>query len=114
MRKLVVLFFSIFIIGCQLRPDKGILYTAARHFSGVFITQNLQSIPSLRVKGSPVVKNEKDSVYQVTGLVEGYSPMNYPVSISHFSETLQYLGGNPNESANWKCLEIYVENKKIN
>ena len=108
-----VLLFGIMIAACKLRPDNSIINIAALHFSSAFITQNLQSIPSLRVKGSPVVKNEKDSIYLVTGLIEGFSPMNYPVSIDHFSETLQYLGGNPNVQENWKCLEIYVGNKKM-
>jgi len=113
MKQLIILLFSIIIIGCKLRPDNSIINTAAIHFSSVFITQNVQSVQSLRVKGNPVVKNEKDSIYLVTGLIEGYSPMNYPVTIEHFSETLQYSGGNPNVQENWKCLEIYVGNKKM-
>ncbi len=88
MKQLVILLFSIIITGCKTRPDNSVINTAVLHFSSVFITQNIQSNPSLRAKGSPVVKNEKDSIYLVTGLIEGYSPMNYPVSIDHFSETL--------------------------
>lgn len=113
MRHLVIFLVSITIIGCKTRPDNSVTGTAALHFSGAFITQNIQSVSSLRVKGSPVVKNENDSIYIVTGTIEGYSPMNYPVSIEHFSETLQYSGGNPNEQKNWKCLEIFIENKKM-
>ena len=108
-----VLLFGIMIAACKLRPDNGIISTAALHFSGVFITQNDQSAPSLRVKGNPVVKNENDSIYLVTGLIEGYSPMNYPVTIEHFSEALQYSGGNPNAKENWKCLEINIGNKRV-
>jgi len=113
MKQLFILLFSIIITGCNLRPDNGIISTAALHFSGVFITQNVQSAPSLRVKGNPVVKNENDSIYLVTGLIEGYSPMNYPVTIEHFSEALQYSGGNPNAKENWKCLEINIGNKRV-
>jgi hypothetical protein len=113
MKQLLILFFSIIFIGCKLRPDNSIINTAAIHFSSVFITQNVQSVQSLRVKGNPVVKNETDSIYLVTGLIEGYSPMNYPVSIDHFSERLQYLGGNPNEQESWKCVEIDIRNKKV-
>jgi hypothetical protein len=108
-----VLLFGIMIAACKLRPDNSIINTAAIHFSSVFITQNVQSVQSLRVKGNPVVKNETDSLYLVTGLIEGYSPMYYPVSIDHFSERLQYLGGNPNEQESWKCVEIDIRNKKV-
>ena len=86
---------------------------AAIHFSSVFITQNIQANSNLRVKGNPVVKNDIDSIYIVSGSVEGYSPMNYPVEIKHFSETLQYLGGDPNVQENWKCLEIHIANNRV-
>ena len=113
MEKAAFPLFGIMIAGCKLRPDNSLVSTAALHFSSVFITQNVQSIPGLRVKGSPDVKNEKDSKYLVTGLVEGFSPMNYPVSIDHFSDRLQYSGGDANVQANWKCLEIYIGDKKV-
>ena len=113
MKEIVILLISVLIIGCKLRPDNSLVSTAALHFSSVFITQNVQSIPGLRVKGSPDVKNEKDSIYLVTGLVEGFSPMNYPVSIDHFSDRLQYSGGDATVQENWKCLEIYIGDKKV-
>ena len=98
--------------GCKRITVQDKLNTAAIHFSRVFITENIQSLTSLRVEGSPVVKNEKDSTYQISGSLDGFSPLNYPVSIKHFRETLHYLGGDPNERKNWVCLEIYVGKRK--
>lgn len=109
----ILLLTLITATGCKRITDQDKLNTAAIHFSGVFITENSQSLTSLRVEGSQVVKNGKDSTYQISGSLEGVSPLNYPVSIKHFRETLHYLGGNPNERKNWVCLEIYVGNKKM-
>jgi hypothetical protein len=103
--------FSIIIAGCKLSPDNK-MNDAAVYASGIFIADNIQSIPALRIKGNTVVKSNPDSTYYVTGMVEGFSPMNYLVSIEHFSETVHYSGGDPNDSKNWKCIEIYVGNKK--
>lgn len=106
------LLFSIIIVGCKFTPDNK-MNDAAVHVCGVFITDNIQSTPSLRIKGSRVVKNDPDSTYHVTGTVEGFSPMNYPVSTEHFSETVHYSGGEANDPKNWKCIEIYVGDKKM-
>jgi hypothetical protein len=106
------LLFSMIIAGCNFKPDN-LMNDAAVHVSGVFITDNIQSIPALRIKGSTVVKNDPDSTYHVTGTVEGFSPMNYPVNIERFSETIHYSGGDPKDPKNWKCVEIYVGNKKM-
>ncbi len=108
-----LLFTIITTTGCKRRTDQDIINTAAIHFSEVFITENVQSVSSLRIEGRPVVKNETDSAYYVSGSLEGFSPLNYPVSIKHFSETLHYKGGDPNERKNWVCMEIYVGNKKM-
>ena len=108
MKILFKLLFITILFGCRLRPDNGVINTAAIHFSGVFMTKNIISNPNLRVKGISNVKNEHDSIYVVSGTVKGYSPMNYPVSMEHFSETLRYLGGNPNLDSNWACIDIYI------
>jgi hypothetical protein len=107
-----VLLFSIVIAGCKFSPDNK-MNDAAVNVSGVFIKDNIQSIPALRIKGNTVVKNDSDSLYHVSGTAEGFSPMNYPVSIEHFRETVHYLGGDPNDTKNWKCIEIYVGSKKM-
>jgi hypothetical protein len=106
------LLFSIIIVGCKFTPDNK-MNDAAVHISGVFITDNIQSVQSLRIKGSTVIKNDPDSTYHITGTLEGFSPMNYPVNTEHFSETVHYLGGDPNDRKSWKCIEIYVGNKKM-
>jgi len=103
---------SIIIAGCNFKPDNS-MNDAAVHVSGVFITDNIQSIPTLKIRGSTVVKNDPDSTYHVTGTVEGFSPMNYPISTEHFNETVHYSGGDPNDKKNWKCIEIYVGDKKM-
>jgi hypothetical protein len=106
------LLFSIIIVGCAFKPDNK-MNDAVVHICGVFITDNIQSIQSLRIRGSTVVKNDPDSTYRVTGTAEGFSPMNFPESVQHFSETVHYLGGDPNDKKNWTCIEIYVGNKKM-
>jgi hypothetical protein len=108
-----LLFAIITTTGCKRITDQDIINSAAIHFSVVFITENIHSLSSLRLEGRPVVKKETDSTYHVSGSVEGFSPFNYPVSIKYFSETLHYLGGDPNERKNWVCIEIYVGNKKM-
>jgi hypothetical protein len=108
-----LLFAIITTSGCKRITKQDIINTAAIHFCGVFITEKMQSISSLRIEGRPVVKNETDSTYYVSGSLEGFSAFNYPVSIKHFNETLHYLGGDPNERKNWVCMEIYVGNKKV-
>lgn len=106
------LLFSIIITGCTFKPNNK-MNDAAVKVCGVFITENIQSIQSLRIKGSTVVKNDPDSTYHVNGTVEGFSPENYPVSTEHFSESVHYLGGDPNDPKSWKCIEIYIGNKKM-
>ena len=113
MKNLIGLLLVIIIAGCKLRPDEGIINTAAIHFSGVFITQNISSVTTLHVRGKTVVKSDTDNIYHVGGTIEGYSSFNAPVSIAHFTETLHYSGGNPNEQANWKCIDIYIADKKL-
>jgi hypothetical protein len=104
-------FMVIMIVGCKSTGNDKI-NSAAIHFAGVFITENLQSGNVLRIEGRPDVKKETDSTYYVSGLVEGFSPLNYPVSVKRFNETLWYSGSNPNKRESWKCLEIYIGNKK--
>ena len=108
-----ILFGLLIIIGCNQRGNNYIINAAIIHFSSVFITENIPSIPVLRIEGAPIIKKETDSTYYVSGLIEGFSPLNYPVSIKHFNETLHYSGGNPNEQKNWECIELYVGNKKM-
>jgi len=112
MKLLVGLLLIITISGCKLKSYDPIDNGAIK-FSGVFISENIQADPNLRVKGISNVKGLGDSIYHVTGLVEGFSPMNYPVSFEHFSEILRYLGGDPNDRKNWDCLEIYIQRKRF-
>ena len=114
MRILYSLFFTIIIsTGCKPGTAKDKMNTAAIHFSGVFITENIHSVSTLRIEGRPDVKNEPDSAYFISGSIEGFSPANYPVTFKHFSEILHYLGGDPNDIKSWVCIAIYVGNKKI-
>ncbi len=107
------LIFTVIITGCNQRNNKDVLDRAAINFSGVFITQYVTTIPSLRVKGQSVVESTGDSIFHVKGTVEGFTSFNVPVSVKHFSETLHYSGGDPNKVENWKCIEIYVDDKKM-
>ncbi len=107
------LIFTLIITGCNQPGNKDLLDKAAVHFSGVFITQYIKSIPLLRMVGRPVVQNTGDSIFYLKGSVEGFTSYNVPVSIKHFSETLHYLGGDPDKAENWKCIEIYVDDKKM-
>ena len=113
MKTIVCLLYITIVTGCtQNTPDD--INTSADHFAGVFIREYIPSIPTLKIKGKTVVQKSEDSdIYHVTGLVEGYSPMNYPVSFEHFNETLHFLGGDMNDRKNWACLEIYVGNNKM-
>jgi hypothetical protein len=115
MKKTVcLLFIVVMTVGCKQRTNNDIINSAAIHFAGVFITENVQSIVVLRIQGRPDVKYETDSTYNVSGSIEGFSPINYPVSIKHFNETLWYSGRNPNKRESWKCIGIYIGNKKMN
>ena len=112
MKYFLLLLFVMFIAGCKLRPDNSAINTAAIHFSSVFIKKYITSIENLKVKTADA-KSDSGNIYHVTGMVEGYSSYNVPFSVDHFSETLHYSGGNPNDSASWECIEIYVGKKKI-
>ena len=103
----------IMIVGCKESTGNNKINTAAIHFAGVFITENIESGTTLRIEGRPDVKKETDSTYYVSGLVEGFSPLNYPVSVKHFNVTLWYSGSNSGKRENWKCLEINIGNKKM-
>jgi len=113
MKNLVSVLFVIIIAGCTHITDRNIISDDAEHFSGVFITEDIPSVPILRIVGKPVAVIGTDSNYHVSGLLEGFSSYNTPVSTDHFSEVLHYLGGDPNARKNWECIEIYVGNKKI-
>ena len=114
MKNLIILSFTvIMVVGCKESSGNDKINSAAIHFAGDFITENIQSGTTLRIEGRPDVKKETDSTYYVSGLVEGFSPLNYPVSAKHFNETLWYSGSNPNNRESWKCLDIYIGNKKM-
>lgn len=114
MKTLVSTILLIMIISsCKQNAHTDNIGTAAIHFADVFITENIPATPTFRVKGKQIVKSEGDSIYFITGSVEGFTSFNVPVSIKHFSETLHYFGGDPNERKNWECLEIYISDKKI-
>jgi len=108
----IYLFFCILIIGCKFKPDNSIHDTVI-YISGVFITDTTLSNPSFRIKGPTYVKKENDSTYFVNGTVEGFTSFNVPVDTKSFTETVYYLGGDMNDIKNWKCIEIYVGNKKM-
>lgn len=113
MKSLIIFSFTVIMIsGCKERTGNDKINSGAIHFADVFIIENIQSGTSLRIEGTPDVKKETDSTYYVSGLVEGISPFNYPVSVKHFNETLRYSGSNPNKRESWKCIEINIENKK--
>ena len=113
MKTIICLFYIALITGCKLNTSDDI-NTSAVHFAGIFITEYIPSIPTLKIKEKTNVQKGQDSdIYHVSGLVEGFSPLNYPVSFEHFNETLHFLGGDVNDRKNWICLEIYVGNKKM-
>lgn len=108
-----LLLVAVVVSGCKLRPDNGVISTAAVHFAGVFISQHIPSEPNLRIQKAPDVKADSNDVYRINGLVEGFTSYNTPLTVEHFSETLHYLGGNPNEITSWECVEIYIGKKKL-
>ncbi len=110
---LAVIIFIVATWGCKLRPDNGVTTTAAVHFAGVFIMDNIPPEPNLRIQKDPEVKVDSDNTYHISGTVEGFTSFNAPVTIVHFSETLRYMGGNPNEQPSWECMDIYIGNKKL-
>ena len=107
------LLLVLMMAGCKLRPDNGVMSTAAVHFAGVFITQNIHSVNNLRMQKDPNVVCDSSDLCHVSGTIEGFSSFNASVSIDHFSETLHYLGGNPNEITSWECVDIYIGKKKV-
>lgn len=114
MKNLIGFSFAIMTIaGCRERTSEDIMNAAVVHFAGVFITENIKSGTVLKINGRPVVKKETDSTFYVSGRVEEFSPLNYPVGVKHFNETLLYSGSNPNMRESWKCIEIYVGDKKM-
>ena len=114
MKSLIIFSFMVIMTaGCKERTGNDKINSAAIHFAGVFIIENIQSGTTLRIEGTPDVKKETDSTYNVIGLVEGVSPFNYPVGVKHFNERLWYSGSNPNKRESWKCLEINIGNKKM-
>jgi hypothetical protein len=114
MKNLISFLFAVIMtMGCKQRIGNDKINTAAIHFTGVFITENVQSNTVLRIEGRPDVKKETDSIFYVSGLVEEFSPLNYPVGVKHFNETLIYSGSNPNKRESWRCNEIYIGNKKM-
>ncbi|MEO7485715.1 MAG: hypothetical protein ABIU77_01385 [Ferruginibacter sp.] len=105
-------FAAMLMVGCRESTVNDIINTAVVNFAGVFITESVKSGPVLRIEGRPEVKKETDSTFYVSGLVEEFSPLNYPVGVKHFNETLFYSGGNPNKRESWKCIELYIGDKK--
>ena len=105
------LFGLLIIVGCNQSGSDYKINVAIIHFSGVFITENIPSTSVLRIEGAPDIKKENDTYY-VTGLIEGFSPLNYPISIKHFNETLYYSGSNPNERKSWECIDYMLAIKK--
>lgn len=114
MKKFISLLFIVFIwVGCKQKTESEIINTAAVDIAGVFISENINSSPTFRIKGKTSTIKEEGNIFHITGSVEGFSAMNYPVSMEHFKETLHFLGGAVNEKKNWECIEIYVGNKKM-
>lgn len=112
MKLLIVLLFIVFITGCKERNNNPV-YAAVINASGTFITEFVQSNLTLRIKGTTNIKKENDNTFYVAGYVEGFSSYNVPFSIEHFSETIQFAGGDINNQENWQCLEIYLGKKRI-
>ena len=113
MRSFVIVLLVLFIGGCKPIPDRGLIGDAAIKFSSVFVTENNMSDPNWKVRGKEVLKNEGDSVYYVSGTVEGFTSFNTPVGITKFNETMHYSGGDPNDRKNWKCLQLNIAGKEI-
>lgn len=114
MKNLIIFLVTVMMMtGCKERTGSDIINTAVIHFAGVFITENVDAANALRIKGRPDIKVAADSIYVISGIVEGFSPMNYPISTDHFNETMLYSGSNPTRRESWKCIEIFIGNKKI-
>ncbi|MEO8772677.1 MAG: hypothetical protein ABI402_21455 [Ferruginibacter sp.] len=108
-----LLLIIITIEGCKQKTEDDTIKTAALRYAGVFINENIHGGNNLRIKGKlDVEKNETDSTFLIKGYVEGFSPMNYPVTIHRFSETLWYAGSDPDKRESWKCIEIHIDDKK--
>ena len=114
MKNIIGLALIILVCGCRHKPATATaMNTAASNVSGYFITKYIPSANTLRVRGRQVVKEEGENVYTMTGSVEGFSSFNMPVTVERFNETLHYLGGDPNDTNSWECIEIYVGKNKI-
>lgn len=111
--KFLICLFLLIMIGCSQETNQDKINAAVVHFADVFITKNVITEPQYRIKGKTSVKNIGDSIFYVSGLVEGFASFNMPVNELNFSETLRYSGDNLNEQNNWECKEIYIGNKKM-
>jgi len=108
----VSLLFVLTIAGCKVTPDRIEDATVVK-VAGFFITEYGRSSLNFRVKGVSNVKKKGDSLFYVSGSVEGFSSYNAPFSIEHFNETVRYSGGDFNNVKNWNCLDIYIAKKRI-
>lgn len=108
----VSLLFVLTIAGCKVTPDRIEDATVVK-VAGFFITEYGRSSLNFRVKGVSNVKKKGDSLFYVSGSVEGFSSYNAPFSIEHFNETVRYSGGDFNNVKNWECLDIYIGKKRI-
>jgi len=106
------LLFVLTIAGCKVTPDRIEDATVVK-VAGFFITEYGRSSLNFRVKGVSNVKKKGDSLFYVSGSVEGFSSYNAPFSIEHFNETVRYSGGDFNNVKNWNCLDIYIAKKRI-
>jgi hypothetical protein len=113
MKTISGLLLLLVVAGCRQNANSNNVNKEASDISGAFITNYVPSTTTLRIKGKEVTKADGDNMYNVTGTVEGFSSFNMPVNIEHFSETLQYLGGDPKDTNSWKCYEIYVGKRKL-
>ena len=108
----VSLLFVLTIAGCKVTPDRIEDATVVK-VAGFFITEYGRSSLNFRVKGVSKVKKKGNSLFYVSGSVEGFSSYNAPFSIEHFNETVRYSGGDFNNVKNWECLDIYIGKKRI-
>lgn len=108
----VSLLFVLTIAGCKVTPDRIEDATVVK-VAGFFITEYGRSSLNFRVKGVSKVKKKGNSLFYVSGSVEGFSSYNAPFSIEHFNETVRYSGGDFNNVKNWNCLDIYIAKKRI-
>jgi len=106
------LLFVLTIAGCKVTPDRIEDATVVK-VAGFFITEYGRSSLNFRVKGVSKVKKKGNSLFYVSGSVEGFSSYNAPFSIEHFNETVRYSGGDFNNVKNWNCLDIYIAKKRI-